>query len=331
MIERHDLSVIARSVRNFVREALAAVGDRIDRLEKRLSEIPAGPKGDKGDPGERGLTVIGERGERGEKGDPGPAGEAGPPGERGEVGAPGEPGPRGERGEPGQPGDPGEKGDPGQPGERGEKGDPGERGPAGEKGADGVGGRDGRDGKDGRDGIDGKDGRDALQIEILPMIETDKSYPRGTYATYAGGLLRATQNTNPKGPILSYWEIIVDGIANINIRQGDDLRSFTIDYGMTSGKRATETFTLPIMIYREIFKDGTEYVRGDVVTYDNSAWHCQVDSTKARPGISSDWKLMVRKGGNGKDGRDGKDGDRGPEGPRGRDLTQVDPVNGRKW
>lgn len=42
--------------------------------------------------------------------------------------------------------------------------------------------------KDGKDGVDGKD---ALQIEIQPSIDFEKSYPRGTFAVHKGGVIRS--------------------------------------------------------------------------------------------------------------------------------------------
>ena len=57
--------------------------------------------------------------------------------------------------------------------------------------------------------------------------------------------------------------------------------------------------TLPVLQYRDVYEDGHAYSRGDIVTHNGSAWHCQVDTT-ARPGMSKDWRLMV------KAGRDGK-------------------------
>src|SRR5437899_3328308 len=65
--------------------------------------------------------------------------------------------------------------------------------PTAEKGADGT---NGVDGKDGVDGIDGIDGRDALGIEIVEIEET-RSYPRGTYAAWRGGLIRSIRRTSP--------------------------------------------------------------------------------------------------------------------------------------
>ena len=115
----------------------------------------------------------------------GPQGEKGIPGDRGEAG------PEGIAGKDGAPGLDGKDGAPGPQGDRGEKGDRGPPGPAGEKGADGA------PGMHGKDGAPGADGRDAIQIEVLPAIDEAKSYPRGTWASFRGGLIRAARNTDP--------------------------------------------------------------------------------------------------------------------------------------
>ncbi|MBF2850479.1 portal protein, partial [Escherichia coli] len=41
-----------------------------------------------------------------------------------------------------------------------------------------------------------QDGRDATALEILPAIDDQKSFPRGTYATHQGGLWRAYEKTH---------------------------------------------------------------------------------------------------------------------------------------
>jgi len=366
MMERSDLSILAKSIGRLVREyvsaALVAVSTRLDDLDRRLNSIPAGPrgekgeKGDKGDPGapgEQGPSSVGEkgekgdpgpRGERGERGEPGPKGEPGPsgprgdPGERGDQGAPGERGERGDTGLPGERGEKGDRGEPGVTGQRGEKGEPGERGPHGEPGLSITGekgepGRDGKDGRDGRDGINGKDGRDgergrdSLEIDILPAIDPAKSYPRGTFAKHQGGLLRALTTTTPadENGIIAGWDVVVDGIREIEVEQNEDHRSFVLKIWKTSEMVSTKTycFQMPAMIYREIFKEGTEYARGDVVTWAGSAWHCNAESTRVKPGTGSDWKLMVKEGRAGKDGTVGAEGPKGKDGRDGRDLTQM--------
>jgi hypothetical protein len=42
------------------------------------------------------------------------------------------------------------------------------------------------------DGENGRDGRDAAELEIMAAIVEGKRYPRGTWARYGGGLVRAS-------------------------------------------------------------------------------------------------------------------------------------------
>jgi integrin beta 3 len=80
-----------------------------------------------------------------------------------------------------------------------------------------------------------------------------------------------------------------------------------------------------LTIYRNVWKDGTAYERGDVVSYGGSTWHAN-EQTTARPGgtaaAARAWTLMVKEGRQGKDGK-GLQGPVGPAGPKG------DPGNGR--
>jgi len=55
--------------------------------------------------------------------------------------------------------------------------------------------------------------------------------------------------------------------------------------------------------YRDVFDAATTYVAGDVVTDDGSLWLCKAATTSDRPGTSSAWKLICKRG---KDGRDAK-------------------------
>jgi hypothetical protein len=211
---------------------------------------------------------------------------------------------------------------PGPKGDKGDKGEPGEMGLS----ITGDPGAAGKDGKDGRDGRDGRPGQDALELVVLPKVEPGKCYPRGAWAKHAGGVIRALRDTDPIDGDLAAagWEVMLDGLAEVTIAQEADPRRLSIVCRKTSGVAMATAFSIPWMLYREIYRDGATYAKGDVVTWGGSAWHCQVAQTRAKPGADSrDWKLMVKEGRPGKDGKDGKDGERGPEGPRGRDLTQM--------
>jgi hypothetical protein len=55
--------------------------------------------------------------------------------------------------------------------------------------------------------------------------------------------------------------------------------------------------------YRDVYDGATTYDAGDVVTDDGSLWLCKAATTTDRPGQSSAWKLICKRG---KDGRDAK-------------------------
>lgn len=142
------------------------------------------------------------------------------------------------------------------------------------------------------DGDPGEDGKDALQLEILPMIDAEKAYPRGTYAIHQGGLWRSYQKTTG----MNGWECLVDGISDIDITQADE-RNFTVTAIKSSGDKTEKTFSVPVMIYRDIFKDGEKYLPGDSVTWGGSVWYCN-EATGDKPGEdgSKGWKLAVKRG-----------------------------------
>lgn len=171
----------------------------------------------------------------------------------------------------------------------------------------------------------GKDGRDALQLDILPAIDPDKNYPRGIYALHQGGLVRRTFDS---------WEVIVRGIAGVQILQGDDPRDISIECVLTGGEKSCARFYVPVPIFQGVWREGITWKKADTVQRDGSTWYCNVEGTKAAPGApnSNDWTLSNKRGNHGKDGKDGvgKEGPQGKPGRDGRDLTQVDYSTGLK-
>lgn len=168
---------------------------------------------------------------------------------------------------------------------------------------DGINGLNGKDGQDGQDGKDGQDGRDAAELVILPEIVPTRSYARGTFAKYRGGLVRAVRGTSPivDGKLLDAgWECLVEGIADVQVEQGDDFRSFAIGVESTSGSAFVKTFAVPALIYRDQYIPETAYKAGDCVTWGGSMWVARAETTEA-PGRSNDWRLSAKKGNDGKD------------------------------
>lgn len=138
---------------------------------------------------------------------------------------------------------------------------------------------------------DGTDGRDALDIEILPVIDESKSYPRGTYAMHDGGLWR----THAKSEGMRGWECLIDGLKSINVEY-DGERGFTVQLSQSSGGMTEKSFAVPMIIDRGPWRNDGEYKQFDVTTYNGCMWIAQKDNADTVPGTSDAWRLSVRKG-----------------------------------
>lgn len=180
----------------------------------------------------------------------------------------------------------------------------GKDGANGLDGAPGANGSDGKDGADGRSGIDGAkgldgrngtDGRDAFDLEIMPHIDEAKSYRKGSYASHKGGLWVTRRQSDG----MDGWECIVDGVADIVIEMGEDQRAIEVRTMMASGEVKAAIFTTPTMIYRDLFKEGRIYLKGDVVTWAGHMWVCKQD-TDAKPVEGDAWRIAVKRGQDGK-------------------------------
>jgi hypothetical protein len=153
-------------------------------------------------------------------------------------------------------------------------------------------------------GKDGNDGKDSTEIEVLPSIDDDKSYPKGTWASYKGGLIKSTRTTSAligKSLLEAGWDVIVQGVHSVEVHplaEGE----FAVKTMLTGGKDHITKFAVPVMVYKGIWKEGA-YTKGNTVTTGGSLWHCNKDTTD-KPGTSEAWQLCAKKG---TDGRDGKD------------------------
>jgi len=153
-------------------------------------------------------------------------------------------------------------------------------------------------------GKDGNDGKDSTELEVLPSIDDDKSYPKGTWASYKGGLIKSTRTTSAligKSLLEAGWDVIVQGVHSVEVHplaEGE----FAVKTILTGGKDHITKFAVPVMVYKGIWKEGT-YTKGNTVTTGGSLWHCNKDTTD-KPGTSEAWQLCAKKG---TDGRDGKD------------------------
>lgn len=154
--------------------------------------------------------------------------------------------------------------------------------------------------QNGVDGKDGNHGRDALEIDVLPAINEDKSYPRGTYATHKGGLWRARRNTDG----MEGWDCVVRGIESVTVTMGEDLRTFELKH-VFSDSEAVEQFVMPVVLYRGVFSEGTKYAAGDAVTWAGSVWIARAAAETIPNGADGLWTLSVKEGRAGRNAGDG--------------------------
>lgn len=137
-----------------------------------------------------------------------------------------------------------------------------------------------------------ENGKDALDIEILPEIDQEKSYSRNSYAIYKGGLWRSYERT--KG--MRGWETVVDGIADIQIGY-DGEREIEVMTEKSSGEKVCKQFIMPVVLDRGVYNNGQEYTKNDGVTFAGSYWIAQKDAPDGRPGDSNaDFRLAVKRG-----------------------------------
>jgi hypothetical protein len=178
----------------------------------------------------------------------------------GPQGPQGERGVQGERGEAGPVGPPGEPGAHGVAGERGERGEIGPAGERGERGADGLAGRDGAMGPRGEPGERGADG----------IAGRD-----GAPSTVPG----------PRG---EQGERGADGIAT--------LAELDARIEARFAELQVRTFA---DVYQGVFEPDKVYARGLLATWGGSLWLSQAD-TRSRPGENGDWRLVVKRGADGR-------------------------------
>lgn len=184
------------------------------------------------------------------------------------------PGPAGERGERGEPGPAGAAG------ERGASGERGEAGPQGERGADGLQGREGPAGPAGAMGSPGERGAAGERGEPGPQGE------RG-----ADGLQGREGPAGAAGAAGVPGERGADGIAT----------RAELDAMLDERFREMQARSL-IDLYRDVYRAGETYQRGELVTWSGSLFIAKV-TTVARPLESPDWKQITKAGRDGRDAR----------------------------
>lgn len=313
---------------------------------------PAGPpgekgeKGDKGDPGPSGQN--GEPGAKGEKGDPGERGERGEPGERG---APGEAGPAGKdavvdnaaiilglipsieevvarhialipKAVDGKDGAPGADADMAALeafcADRIQKAVAAL--PPAPAGKDGTSVHPDTVHRMVSEAVStaiaaippAVDGRDAPALDILPAIDPQKKYPRGTFAEHRNGIVRSIRATDPLAEstdaTAAGWVTCMNSVFEENELVQDGGRTIIRTTQYTNGRTFTRELKTSVILDRGVWREGTTYEPGDHVSWDGSGWICQ-EKTTDKPGkfgdepVKNGWRLSTKRGNHGKDGK----------------------------
>jgi len=80
----------------------------------------------------------------------------------------------------------------------------------------------------------------------------------------------------------------------------DGERTLTLTLNSAAGAK-TIPMVFPVPLYVGIFRPGTSYRAGDMVTWEGSSWLCR-EPTSATPGEgATPWRLVVKRGRDGKD------------------------------
>lgn len=143
---------------------------------------------------------------------------------------------------------------------------------------------------------DGEPGRDALDLDVMLSIDEERRYRRGCYATHKGGLWKTIRTSEG----MDGWECIVDGVDAVEIEMSGD-REITIKTRMSSGREVSKSFSVPVVLDRGVFKDGTAYKAGDGVTWAGSFWIAQRDTSEKPDMADSGFRLAVKRGRDGKE------------------------------
>jgi len=148
-----------------------------------------------------------------------------------------------------------------------------------------------------------------VQRSIAPILGRLDTLERQA-ATVPERLAAIETRELPPGPIGPAGERGADGAPGAPGKDGVGFDDLSVDFDgdrtialkfSRDGVTKSYPITIPFLRYQGVWQNDYAYVIGDIVTSGGAAWHCQKPTT-LRPGDSVDaWRLMVRKGRDGKD------------------------------
>jgi integrin beta 3 len=155
----------------------------------------------------------------------------------------------------------------------------------------------GEPGKDGTPGADGKDGAGIIDAFISREGHLIASLSDGStkdLGEIVGKDGRDGSDGKDGEPGF--------GLDDFAIEKGADGRTFVFKFERGEVRHEYE-MTFPVPVYCGVFKDGEQYVPGDLVTWGGSLWHCNSE-TKDKPDSGKEaWSCAVKKGRDGKDAK----------------------------
>lgn len=140
---------------------------------------------------------------------------------------------------------------------------------------------------------DGEDGKDAAGI-----VEVLKDSGELVLTLADGRLVRTgIRDGENGGPGRDGFSL-----EDFDVQKEDDGRTLVLSFD-AGDTRHEYTITMPHLAYCGVYKQGQDYLVGDVVTWGGCAWHCDAP-TKEKPDAGP-WTMMVKKGRDGKDAKHG--------------------------
>lgn len=175
-------------------------------------------------------------------------------------------------------------------GPRGERGEAGPAGPQGERGPAGVAGPAGERGERGADGVAGRDG--APSMVPGPRGEQGERGPAGEKGERGADGLQGRDGMPGR-----------DGAAGEKGERGergaDGIATRAELDALIEARFAELQVRSFADVYQGVFEPGTLYARGRLATWGGSLW-LSLNETKSKPGETEDWRLVVKRGADGR-------------------------------
>lgn len=139
-----------------------------------------------------------------------------------------------------------------------------------------------------------EDGKSVTLEDVQPMIESAVAKALLDFERRAQDVLIKAISSIPKPKDGN------DGLGFDDMTlepQGD--RGFELKFSRGEQVKSFP-FTLPVVLDRGVFKEGSVYEKGDGVTWGGSFFIAQKDNAEGKPGESDAWRLAVKRGRDGK-------------------------------